>query len=241
MPSANQDIAQWVSAAVQYGGDSLMWAATKKLETMIDPSVVYTSEGEVTGLPDTLAQGQSAVVTAVLATVNPSADISFSIFNPLGFDDVFDIGKPEIEIGSSYGCSETKEWKADLRRSLSGKSVGYVQYNLPFAMNIDAARDVSKAENKIQIKFSLTAMKGVDTEGQYAFSVVMSVGIEDVITVTQDINITDTLHSPSVGSGDLSLSTPTLLGKAYAGGTAAFQVSVVTKSQNRPNTEYIWF
>ena len=226
VPSATQDMDQWVSVGVHYGGDTMLWVATKRLETLIDPSVVYTSEGEVTGLPDTLAQGQSAVVTATIATVNPSADISFLIYNPLGFDDVFDIGKPEIEIGSSFGCSETKEWKPDMRRSLSGESVGYVQYNLPFAMNIDAARDVSKAENKIQIKFSLTAMKGVDTAGQYVFSVVMSVGIDDVISVTQDISITDTLHSPPVGAGQISLISPTLLGTAYAGGTAAFQVGV---------------
>ena len=226
VPSDNQDSDQFINAGVQYGGGSLMWGATMQLQTLIDTSAVFTSQGNVTGLPDTLARGQSAVVTATIATVTPSADISFSIFNPLGFDDVFDIGKPELEIGSSFGCSETKEWKPDMRRSLSGKSVGYVQYDLPFAMNIDSARDVSKTENKIQIKFSLTAMKDVDAEGQYPFTVAISVGIDDVISVTQDINITDSLHSPTVGSGEISLTTPTLLGNAYAGGTAAFQVDI---------------
>ena len=224
--SANQASDQFVTAGVHYGDDSLLWVVSKRLETLITTSG-RPSEGSVTGLPDTLARGQAAVVTATLATVNPSADISFSIFNPLGFDDVFDIGKPEIEIGSSFGCSETKLWKPLMRRSLSGKSVGYMEYNLPSAINTDASRNVSKTENKIQLKFSLTALKGVDTPGQYVFSVALSVGIDDVISVTQDIIITESVHSPTVGSGEISLlGQPELLGKAYAGGTAAFQIYV---------------
>ena len=223
--SANQASAQFVTAGVHYGGDSLLWVVSKRLETLIT-TTGRPSEGSVTGLPDTLARGQAAVVTATLATVSPSADLSFSIFNPLGFDDVFDIGKPQIEIGSSFGCSETELWKPLMQRSLSGKSVGYVEYNLPSAINTDAARDVSKTENKIQLKFPLTAMKGVDTPGQYVFTVALSVGIDDVISVTQDIIITETLHSPTVGSGEISLGQPKLLGKAFAGGTAAFQIDV---------------
>ncbi len=222
--SNNQDSDQYVNAGVHYGG-ALLWVVTKKLETLIS-NTAHPSEGEVTGLPDSLDQGQSAVVTATIATVQPSADISFSIFNPLGFDDIFDIGKPEIEIGSSFGCSETKLWKPEMRKSLSGNSVGYVDYNLPSAINTDSARDVNKVENKIQIKFSLTAMKGVDIPGQYVFSVALKVGIDDVITVTQDIIITESVHSPTVGSGEISLGQPKLLGKAYAGGTAAFQIDV---------------
>ena len=223
--SANQASDQFVTAGVHYGGDSLLWVVSKRLETLIS-TTARPSEGSVTGLPDTLDQGQTAVVTATLATVSPSADLSFSIFNPLGFDDVFDIGKPEIEIGSSFGCSETELWKPLMQRSLSGQSVGYVEYNLPSAINTDAARDVSKTENKIQLKFPLTAMKGVDTPGQYVFSVALNVGVDDVISVTQDIIITETLHSPTVGSGEISLGQPKLLGKAYAGGTAAFQIDV---------------
>ena len=222
--SANQDSDQYVNAGVNIGA-TLLWVVTKKLETLIT-TAAHPSEGEVTGLPDSLDQGQSAVVTATIATVQPSADISFSMFNPLGFDDVLDIGKPEIEIGSSFACSQTKLWKPEMRKSLSGKSVGYVEYNLPSAINTDTARDVTKSENKIQIKFPLTAMKGVDTPGQYVFSVALSVGIDDVITVTQDVIITQSVHSPTVGSGEISLGQPKLLGTAYAGGTAAFQIDV---------------
>ena len=170
-------------------------------------------------------KGQTAVVSAEIKTVNPFGDISFMIFNPLGYDDVFNIGKPEFSYGASFGCSDTTKWEPIMHRSLSGKSVGYVNYDLPYAVNIDMDRDISNLDNKISIKFPLTAMEGY-TEGQYVFTVAMKVGIDDIITVTQDIIVTETVHEPAVGSGEISLGTPALLGTAYAGGTAAFGIQI---------------
>ena len=170
-------------------------------------------------------KGQTAVVSAEIKTVNPFGDISFMIFNLLGYDDVFNIGKPEFSYGASFGCSDTTKWEPIMHRSLSGKSVGYVNYDLPYAVNIDMDRDISNLDNKISIKFPLTAMEGY-TEGQYVFTVAMKVGIDDIITVTQDIIVTETVHAPTVGSGEISLGTPALLGTAYAGGTAAFGIQI---------------
>ena len=59
-----------------------------------------------------------------------------------------------------------------------------MNYDLPYAVNIDMDRDISNLDNKISIKFPLTAMEGY-TEGQYVFTVAMKVGIDDIITVTQ--------------------------------------------------------
>ena len=199
--------------------------AHKKIETSIDATITYQSEGAVTGLPDTLDKGQTVIVSAEITTVNPFSDISFLMFNPLGYDDIFNIGKPELTFGNSFACSETAEWEPLMQKSLSGNSVGLVEYNLPIALNTDMERNITNSENKISLKFPLMAMDGY-TEGQYVFSVVMKVGDEDVITVTQDINITETVHSPTVGSGEISLGTPTLLGTAYAGGSAAFQIDI---------------
>ena len=53
------------------------------IETEIVTTTTYESVGAVTGLPDTLDKGQSAVITAELTTTNPYGDINFSIFNPL--------------------------------------------------------------------------------------------------------------------------------------------------------------
>ena len=38
--------------------------------------------------------------------MEPLTDMHFSIFNPLGFDDVFDIGKPEITLLSNFNCND---------------------------------------------------------------------------------------------------------------------------------------
>ena len=54
----------------------------------------------------------------------------------------------------------------------------------------------------------------------------MRVGDDDVVTFTQDITITDSIHSPTVGSGEISLGQSKLLGEAFAGGTAAFKIDV---------------
>ena len=216
---------QYVSVGVLYESENLLWVANKKIDAT-DSGSSYESEGAVSGLPDTLDKGQTAVITAEISTVNPLADISFSIFNPLGFDDIFNIGRPEIVLGASFEtCSDTTKWEPIMKRSLSGKSVGFVEYDLLNAMNTDTERDISKPENKIKITFPLTAMKGY-TEGQYVFDVAMKVGIDDIITVTQDIVVTETVHAPTVGSGEISLGTPALLGTAYAGGTAAFQIDI---------------
>ena len=181
--------------------------------------------GAVTGLPDTLDKGETVVVTADITTVNPYSDISFTISNPLGYDDVFNIGKPELAFGASFACSETSKWEPIMQKSLSGNSVGLVEYNLPITLNTDMNRNISNADNMISIKFPLTAMEGY-TEGQYVFSVSMKVGDEDIITFTQDIIITDTIHSPVLGSGEISLGPALLLGAAYTGGTAAFQIDI---------------
>ena len=102
------------------------------------------------------------MVTAVLVTVNPLANITFYISNPLGFDDVFDIGKPEYEIGAAFGCSDTSMWKPRLHRSKSGKSVGYVEYDFPSVINTNSDRDTNNPGNRFQLKFSLMAMQGAD-------------------------------------------------------------------------------
>ena len=181
------------------------------IETEIVTTTTYESIGAVTGLPDTLDKGQSAVITAELTTTNPYGDINFSIFNPLGFDDVFNIGYPQIaSLGTSYECNNVSKWVPTMQKSISGLSVGKVDFDLTAVINVDMTRNISNEENKMVIKFPITAMKGF-TEGQYAFTVAMKVGTEDVITVTQDITITDTEHSPTISSGDITLGTPTSL------------------------------
>ena len=109
--------------------------------------------GAVTGLPDTLDKGETVVVTADITTVNPYSDISFTISNPLGYDDVFNIGKPELAVGASFACSETSKWEPIMQKSLSGNSVGLVEYNLPIALNTDMNRNISNGDNMISIKF----------------------------------------------------------------------------------------
>ena len=196
------------------------------IETEIVTTTTYESIGAVTGLPDTLDKGQSAVITAELTTTNPYGDINFSIFNPLGFDDVFNIGYPQIaSLGTSYECNNVSKWVPTMQKSISGLSVGKVDFDLTAVINVDMTRNISNEENKMVIKFPITAMKGF-TEGQYAFTVAMKVGTEDVITVTQDIIITDTEHSPTISSGDITLGTPTSLSTVYAGGAAAFQIDI---------------
>ena len=189
---------------VLYDSDTLIWVAHKRIETSIDATITYESEGTVNGLPDTLDKGQTVIVSAEITTVNPFSDISFLMFNPLGYDDVFNIGKPELTFGNSFACSETTKWEPLMQKSLSGNSVGLVEYNLPIALNTDMERNITNSENRISLKFPLTAMDGY-TEGQYVFSVVMKVGNEAVITVNQDINITETVHSPTVGARETSL------------------------------------
>ena len=50
--------------------------------------------------------GQTEIATIVFQVVEPLTDMHFSIFNPLGFDDVFDIGKPEITLLSNFNCND---------------------------------------------------------------------------------------------------------------------------------------
>ena len=210
---------------VLYDSETLLWVAHKKIETAINATVTYQSEGVVTGLPDTMDKGQTVIVSANLKTVNPFSDISISIFNPLGYDDVFNIGKPELAFGNSFACSETAKWEPKMQKSLSGNSVGLVEYNLPMALNTDIERNISNNENTISLKFPLTALEGF-TGGQYVFSVAIKVGNEDIITVTQDINITETVYLPTLGEGEITLGPPILLNTAYPGGSAAFQIDI---------------
>ena len=84
------------------------------------------SVAAVTGVPDSLDQGQSAVVTASVVTNNPFGDITFSVFNPLGYDDVFNIGPPQLTYGDSYLLNDVAKWTPKLLRSYSGQGIGRV-------------------------------------------------------------------------------------------------------------------
>ena len=80
----------------------------------------------MTGVPDSLDQGESAVVTASVSTNNPFGDITFSVFNPLGYDDVFNIGPPQLTYGDSYLLNDVAKWTPKMLRSYSGQSIGRV-------------------------------------------------------------------------------------------------------------------
>ena len=84
------------------------------------------SVASVTGVPDSLDQGESAVVTASVSTNNPFGDITFSVFNPLGYDDVFNIGPPQLTYGDSYLLNDVAKWTPKMLRSYSGQSIGRV-------------------------------------------------------------------------------------------------------------------
>ena len=71
---------QYVSVGVLYESENLLWVANKKIDAT-DSGSSYESEGAVSGLPDTLDKGKTAVITAEISTVHPFADISFSIFS----------------------------------------------------------------------------------------------------------------------------------------------------------------
>ena len=84
------------------------------------------SVAAVTGVPDSLDQGQSAVVTASVSTNNPFGDITFSVFNPLGYDEVFNIGPPQLTYGDSYLLNDVAKWTPKMLRSYSGQGIGRV-------------------------------------------------------------------------------------------------------------------
>ena len=84
------------------------------------------SVAAVTGVPDSLDQGESAVVTASVSTNNPFGDITFSVFNPLGYDDVFNIGPPQLTYGDSYLLNDVAKWTPKMLRSYSGQGIGRV-------------------------------------------------------------------------------------------------------------------
>ena len=84
------------------------------------------SVAAVTGVPDSLDQGESAVVTASVSTNNPFGDITFSVFNPLGYDEVFNIGPPQLTYGDSYLLNDVAKWTPKLLRSYSGQGIGRV-------------------------------------------------------------------------------------------------------------------
>ena len=84
------------------------------------------SVAAVTGVPDSLDQGESAVVTASVSTNNPFGDITFSVFNPLGYDDVFNIGPPQLTYGTSYLLNDVAKWTPKMLRSYSGQGIGRV-------------------------------------------------------------------------------------------------------------------
>ena len=84
------------------------------------------SVAAVTGVPDSLDQGESAVVTASVSTNNPFGDITFSVFNPLGYDDVFNIGPPQPTYGTSYLLNDVAKWTPKMLRSYSGQGIGRV-------------------------------------------------------------------------------------------------------------------
>lgn len=80
----------------------------------------------MTGVPDSLDQGESVVVTASVSTNNPFGDITFSVFNPLGYDDVFNIGPPQLTYGDSYLLNDVAKWTPKMLRSYSGQGIGRV-------------------------------------------------------------------------------------------------------------------
>ena len=84
------------------------------------------SVAAVTGVPDSLDQGESVVVTASVSTNNPFGDITFSVFNPLGYDDVFNIGPPQLTYGDSYLLNDVAKWTPKMLRSYSGQGIGRV-------------------------------------------------------------------------------------------------------------------
>ena len=208
--------------AVLYDDSESLWVAHKKITTDITDTV-YDTTVDILGLPETMSKGETAIVEAKLTTVNPYGDVKITVFNPLGYDDVFDIGQPVIESGNSYQCNDVSKWKFNLYKSISRKSVGKMDYVLEKVLNIDMSRSVGNTDNIIKVKFPLTAMKGF-TEGKYAFAVGVLVGDQDVITSTKDITILDTEYSPTLGS--VTLGSPTQVSDIYSGGAAVFSLTL---------------
>ena len=181
----------------------------------------YEYAGVVTGIPNEMEKGQTVVVEAELTSTQPLADYTVSIFNPLGYDDVFNIGKPTLEAGASYSCSDRSSWDPIPKMTISGSSTGKYEYKLKSVLNTDSTRDINNVENKFKVKFPLTAMQ---TIGQYAFTVALQVADETIITQTQDITIGDTSFSPTISS--VTITDSGVQGTIYAGGSANFYINV---------------
>ena len=197
-----------------------MWVAHQKITTN-SSAVDYESSGSIINLPSTMKKGETVLIQAELTSVTPFANYSLSVFNPLGYDDVFHIGAPELAVGGSYECNDQSLWKSTPKTTISGSSTGKYDFNLLNVLNSDSSRDLSNADNKFLFKFPLTALSKT---GQYAFTVALQLGEDDIHTLTQDITVEDQDFAPSKAA--VTVSEAIVLSTIYAGGAAVFYLEI---------------
>ena len=218
---------QYVSVGVLYDNEKFLWVAHTQIETAINTTIQYPVEGEVTKIPEELDQGESGLIEVEVFVTNPSADLIFTFFNPLGFGDVFNLGNPKLTTGASFGCNDPDNWALTTTPSITRKSIGKIEYKYEGLINSDETHDVTNIANKIILSVPITAMASVDAEGQYAFTVGIQVGTVDVLTVTQDIPVTGTTYSKSPSSGTTTGSIKLINeGEVYPGSAAILQLDI---------------
>ena len=125
IPSANFDDEQVVSVGVLFDSSNYVWVAHQKITTN-SSAVDYESSGSIINLPSTMKKGETVLIQAELTSVTPFANYSLSVFNPLGYDDVFHIGAPELAVGGSYECNDQSLWKSTPKTTISGSSTGKI-------------------------------------------------------------------------------------------------------------------
>ena len=223
---------QYVSVGVLYDNEQFLWVAHTEIETSINTTVEYPVDVKNTQVPSPLNKGETELIEVEVFVTNPSADLIFSFFNPLGFGDVFNLGTPKLTVGASFGCNNPDNWKLATSPSISRKSIGKVEYKYEGLINTDESHDVSNDANKIVITVPITAMDEEDAPGQYAFTVGVQVGTVDVITVTRDIIVTDDTHTKSPQSGQTSGAISLINdGQVYPGSAALFELSITVPKE----------
>eukprot|EP00094_Tigriopus_californicus_P011496 TCALIF_11101-PA protein Name:"Protein of unknown function" AED:0.09 eAED:0.09 QI:0/0.77/0.73/0.95/0.48/0.58/46/1495/2737 len=141
----------YLTTGVDFAGQSFVWIGQAKVQTSIVP-LEYDAKVDFHNPSSAIRKGNAELFSISAFITEPSADIEFGVFQPLGFNDIFHIGQISYSVGNAFACSRPEFWEERYIRSPSKLTVNNATLRYPFLINREAKRDVNNDVNRIQFQ-----------------------------------------------------------------------------------------